>query len=92
MPNRQLRIIMIPITSFYIIRIGLAAWTLDITTIVLSVSSYMCNELGGGRRRLIRFTPRTKKHTPVMVYDDLMIRNNTLLSYNINRSRPVTVQ
>ena len=27
-----------------------------------------------------------------MVYDDLMIRNNTVLDYNTNRSRPVTVQ
>ena len=28
----------------------------------------------------------------MMVYDDLMIRNNTVLGYNTNRSRPVTVQ
>ena len=27
-----------------------------------------------------------------MVYDDLMTRNNTVSYYNINRSRPVTVQ
>ena len=27
-----------------------------------------------------------------MVYDDLMIRNNTVVGYNTNRSRPVTVQ
>ena len=27
-----------------------------------------------------------------MVYDDLMIRNNTVLDYNTNWSRPVTVQ
>ena len=27
-----------------------------------------------------------------MVYDDLMIRNNTVTDYNINRSRPVTVR
>ena len=27
-----------------------------------------------------------------MVYDNLMIRNNTVSSYNTNRSRPVTVQ
>ena len=26
-----------------------------------------------------------------MVYDDLMIRNNTVTDYDINRSRPVTV-
>ena len=26
-----------------------------------------------------------------MVYDDLMIRNNTVSYYNTNRSRPVTV-
>ena len=28
----------------------------------------------------------------VMVYDDLMIRNNTVSYYNTNRSRPVTIQ
>ena len=28
----------------------------------------------------------------MMVYDDLMIRNNTVPYYNTNRSRPVTVQ
>ena len=27
-----------------------------------------------------------------MVYDDLVIRNNTVSYYNTNRSRPVTVQ
>ena len=27
-----------------------------------------------------------------MVYDDLMIRNNTVSYYNTNRSRPVTLQ
>ena len=27
-----------------------------------------------------------------MVYDDLMIRNNTVPCYNTNRSQPVTVQ
>ena len=35
---------------------------------------------------------KNNRHTPVMVYDDLMIRNNTVLGYNTNRSRPVTVQ
>ena len=27
-----------------------------------------------------------------MVYDDLIIRNNTVTDYNINRSQPVTVR
>ena len=60
----------------------------------------MCNELGGGRRWLYSDATgvglsdfhKNNRHTPVMVYDDLMIRNNTVLGYNINRSRPVTVQ
>ena len=36
--------------------------------------------------------PKNNRHTPVMVYDDLMIRNNTVTYYNTNRSRPVTVR
>ena len=32
------------------------------------------------------------KHNPVMVYNDLMIRNNTVCDYNKNRSQPVTIQ
>ena len=36
--------------------------------------------------------PKNNRHTPVMVYDDLMIRNNTVAYYNTNRSRPVTVR
>ena len=36
--------------------------------------------------------PKNNRHTPVMVYDDLMIRNNTVSYYNTNRSRPVTVR
>ena len=35
---------------------------------------------------------KNNRHTPVMVYDDLMIRNNTVPYYNTNQSRPVTVQ
>ena len=35
---------------------------------------------------------KNNRHTPVMVYDDLIIRNNTVPYYNTNRSRPVTVQ
>ena len=27
--------------------------------------------------------PKNNRHTPVMVYDDLMIRNNTVTDYNI---------
>ena len=62
----------------------------------------ICNELGGGpapavfrrdRRRLIRFPQRTTDTLwYVLVYNDLMIRNNTVPYYNTNRSRPVTVQ
>ena len=60
----------------------------------------MCNELGGGRRRLdsdatdvgLSGLPKNNRHTPVIVYDDLMIRNNTVSYYNTNRSRPVTVR
>ena len=32
------------------------------------------------------------KHNPVMVYNDLMINKTTVSNYNINRSRPVTIQ
>ena len=58
---------------------------------------YYCNELGGGRRQLYSDATDvglsgSHQDTPVMVYDDLMIRNNTVLGYNTNRSRPVTVQ
>ena len=58
----------------------------------------MCNELGGKAgagciptRPASAYQVHTKnnRHTPVMVYDDL---NNTVLGYNTNRSRPVTVQ
>ena len=31
------------------------------------------------------------RHNPVMVYNDLMIRNTTVHNYNKNRSRPVTI-
>ena len=57
----------------------------------------MCNELGerpapaGSRRDRHQVFPKNNRHTPVMVYDDLMIRNNTVSYYNTNRSRPVTV-
>ena len=44
------------------------------------------------RRRAYQVFPKNNRHTPVMVYDDLMIRNNTVNYYNTNRSRPVTVQ
>ena len=36
--------------------------------------------------------PKNNRHSPVMVYDDLMIRNNMVSYYNTNRSRPVTVR
>ena len=34
--------------------------------------------------------PKNNRHTPVMVYNDLMIRNNSVYYYNTNWSRPVT--
>ena len=57
-----------------------------------------CNELGGGRRRLDsgatgvvdQVHTKNNVHTPVMVYDDLMINKHTVVDYNTNRSRPVT--
>ena len=65
------------------------------------VTGTNCNELGGEAgagciptRPASAYQVHTKNntHTPVMVYDDLMIRNNTVFEYNTNRSRPVTVQ
>ena len=70
------------------------------------VTGTNCNELGGGRRRLeasvgwsptrpttaYQVFPKNNRHNPVMVYNDLMIRNNSVYYYNTNRSRPVTVQ
>ena len=61
----------------------------------------MCNELGGEAgagwiptrpASAYQVFPKNNRHTPVMVYDDLMIRNNTVSYYNTNRSRPVTVR
>ena len=60
----------------------------------------MCSELGEAGAGCIPARPasayqvhtKNNRHTPVMVYDDLIIRNNTVLGYNTNRSRPVTVQ
>ena len=58
----------------------------------------MCNKLG---ERPASETGSTddgllgsskNKHNPVMVYNDLMIRNNTVRDYNKNRSQPVTIQ
>ena len=59
----------------------------------------MCNELGEGRRRLDsgatgvavdQVNAKNNRHTPVIVYDDLMINKHTVVDYNTNRSRPVT--
>ena len=33
---------------------------------------------------------KNNRHTPVMVYDDLVINKHTVIDYNTNRSRPVT--
>ena len=61
----------------------------------------ICNKLGGKTgvdciptrpASADQVHTKNNKHTPVMVYDDLMIRNNTVLGYNINQSQPVTVQ
>ena len=71
------------------------------TNFSILVTGTNCNELGGEAgvgciptRPASAYQVHTKnnRHTPVMVYDDLMIRNNTVLDYNTNRSRPVTVQ
>ena len=54
-----------------------------------------CNELGGIPTRpttAYQVFPKNNRHTPVMVYNDLMIRNYTVHYYNTNRSRPVTVR
>ena len=72
---------------------------INVCSVFLSLYA-ICNELGGGRRRLysdatdvgLSGSHQEQQNTPVMVYDDLMIRNNTVLGYNTNRSRPVTVQ
>ena len=63
-----------------------------------AVVAYDCNKLG---ERPASETGSTddgllgsskNKHYPVMVYNDLMIRNNTVRDYNKNRSQPVTTQ
>ena len=60
---------------------------------------YMCNELGKGRPRLETGSTddglsgfSKNRHNPVMVYNDLMIRNITVHNYNKDRSQPVTIQ
>ena len=61
----------------------------------------MCNELGGGWRRLESdatddglsgFPKEQQTQSGDGIYNDLMIRNNSAYYYNTNRSRPVTVQ
>ena len=68
------------------------------TTHVSYDQQSLCNELG---ERPASETGSTddgilgsskNKHNPVMVYNDLMIRNNTVRDYNKNRSQPVTIQ
>ena len=61
---------------------------------------HICNELGEAGVGWIptrpttayQIFPKNNRHTPVMVYNDLMIRNNTVSYYNTNWSRPVTVR
>ena len=59
----------------------------------------LCNELGKGRPRLETGATddglsgfSKNKQNPVMVYNDLMIRNITVHNYNKDRSQPVTIQ
>ena len=59
---------------------------------------YICNELGKGRPRLETGATddglsgfSKNRHNPVMVYNDLMIRNITVHNYNKDRSQPVTI-
>ena len=59
----------------------------------------ICNELGEAGAGCIPTRPasvdqvytKNNRHTPVMVSDDLMIIKHTVLVYNTNRSRPVTI-
>ena len=60
--------------------------------------AYNCNELGKGRPRLETGATddglsgfSKNRHNPVMVYNDLMIRNTTVHNYNKDRSQPVTI-
>ena len=63
------------------------------------LSHYICSELGEAGAGCIPTRPasvdqvhtKNNRHTPVMVYDDLMIIKYTVLVYNTNRSRPVTI-
>ena len=61
---------------------------------------YYCNELGEAGvgwsptrpTTAYQYFPKNNRHNPVMVYNDLMIRYNTVSYYNTNRSQLVTVQ
>ena len=48
------------------------------------------SETGSTDDGLLGFS--TNRHNPVMVYNDLRIRNTTVHDYNKNRSQPVTIQ
>ena len=60
----------------------------------------LCNELGEAGvgwsptqpTTAYQDFPKNNRHNPGMVYNDLMIRYNTVSYYNTNRSQPVTVQ
>ena len=59
----------------------------------------MCNELGEVNAGWIPARPasvnqahtKNNRHPPLMVYYDLMLYKYTVVYYNINRSRPVTL-
>ena len=59
---------------------------------------YICKELGEAGAGWTPARPASvdqvhtnnNRHTPVMVFDDLMINKHTVVDYNTNRSRPVT--
>ena len=57
-----------------------------------NICLYICNELGGGGTTASVDQVHTKnnRHTPVMVYDDLMINKHSVVDYNTNRPRPMT--
>ena len=66
--------------------------------IQVSLKWYICNELGEVNAGWIPARPasvdqvhtKNNRHTPVMVYDNLIINKHSVVYYNINRSRPMT--
>ena len=60
--------------------------------IILYVSSFYIAVLAGFLLNKKCYLKKNKKnrHTPVMVYDDLIINKHTVVDYNTNRPRPMT--